>query len=61
MTTDIYPTVNSCEFLCFFAVSPRPRADAFPADPTVCESNAAVEGIRFDPEHHGPLPAGLQG
>lgn len=47
-------------FLFVLPVPPSARAHAFPADPAVCESHAATEGVRFGPERHGPLPPSLQ-
>lgn len=44
----------------FFTVPPCAGAHAFSADQPVCEPHAALEGVWFDPEHHGSLPAGLQ-
>ncbi|MEQ2190057.1 hypothetical protein GOODEAATRI_031608, partial [Goodea atripinnis] len=46
---------------CFLPVPPCAGAHALPTDSAACKSDEAVEGVRFDPEHDGPLPASLQG
>ena len=49
------------KYICVLTVPPCAGAHAFPPDQTVCESDATLEGVWFDPERHGSLAASLQG
>lgn len=52
-----WPIINKLYFLTVHLCA---WAHAIPADTAVCESNATIEGVGFDPEHHGTLPPSLQ-